>query len=166
MSSEHVETSLSVLPMASLDTATSTPEKSTSKFVDEGDSPRLQEAKWNAKHDLCKTTIFVTASTVVVGVILLSILLLVYIFGIHNAYRDTTAVAAVISTGNIQYIITISGLLATFVSRTVPAVVVIYGYHVAANWLRNSQLSASQDRPSPLQYVVHPGLLTLTASDI
>lgn len=114
----------------------------------------LQQAILHAKKEGPSGAILLVSSAVVLGVVTLSILLLVYIFVINNAHRDRMAVAAITSTANLQYVITISGLLSTVVSRTVPAVVTVYAYHVAAVWLKSSQIPGSRNRPSPLQYVL------------
>lgn len=113
----------------------------------------LQQAMLQAQHEGGATAILQVSFAVTLSVIFLSVMLLVYVFVIHQAYIDPHTRTAVISTANLQYIITISGLLSTAVSRTVPAVVTVYAYHVAAVWLRSSEVSGSPNRPSPLQLV-------------
>lgn len=117
------------------------------------DGVRLQQAMEDAQHEGCATTIILVSLAVVLGVVSLSAMLLIYVFVVHQAYIDSTSKAAIISTAKLQYIITISGLLSSVISRTVPVVVTVYAYHVAAAWLRTSQLSRGQDRPSPMQSV-------------
>lgn len=82
-----------------------------------------------------------------------AILLLVYIFVIHDATRSGLSVQ---TTADLQNLLTISQVLTTVVSRTVPVVVSLYGYALAAQWIKVSrQVGAEEERPSPL----HLGLL-------
>lgn len=77
----------------------------------------------------------------------LAVLLLAYIFIIHKWLRVGSTIQ---TSADLQNLLTISQVLSTFVSRSVPVVMSIHAYQLAARWLKTSS-SGDQNRPSPSQ---------------
>ncbi|KAG8867772.1 hypothetical protein FRB97_002957, partial [Tulasnella sp. 331] len=120
--------------------------KQTQPLPDEDDLSRtILHAK---QHRPTRAIIVIAAVVVLVGVGL-STLLLAYIFVNHNVHR--LGGQAITTTADLQYIFTISNTLCTFISLTVPLVISLHGYGVAAEWLEASQGVGSDNRPSRLQ---------------
>lgn len=93
--------------------------------------------------------IAIVASLVIASIAGLVTGLLVYTFAAHTTMRDGSS--AVISSADLQYVITLSQMVSTLVIRTVPVVITLHAYHVASDWLRQSRVPGSRERPSPLQ---------------
>lgn len=113
---------------------------------DDGD---LLRAILHAEEHRCTHTIILIATAVVLVIAGLSAFLLLYILANHNLHR--LGDQAITTTADLQYIFTISNALCTFISLTVPLVISIHGYSVAAEWLDASLVAGSNNRPSPLQ---------------
>ncbi|KAG8844795.1 hypothetical protein FRB96_002823 [Tulasnella sp. 330] len=103
----------------------------------------------HARQHRCTRSIVAMATVVVLITAGLSTLLVAYIFLNRNVHRLSGQ--AIVTTADLQYIFTISNALCTFVFLTVPLVISIYGYGVAAEWLEASRVPGSDNRPSRLQ---------------
>lgn len=86
--------------------------------------------------------------TVVAGAGVCTILLLIYIFAMHNWRRQG---AAFKTTVDLNYFATISQAVTTVILRTVPLVVSLHAYQLAAEWLEASRQGCHDVGPSPSQ---------------
>ncbi|KAG8873858.1 hypothetical protein FRB97_006379, partial [Tulasnella sp. 331] len=113
------------------------------------DEDDISRAIFHVREHRCTRTIIFIAAVVVLIAAGLSVFLLVYVFVNHHVQwlGDQT----IATTANLQDIFTISNALCIFVSLTVPLIISLHGYGVAAEWLEASRVAGSSDRPSPLQ---------------
>ncbi|KAG8887515.1 hypothetical protein FRB98_009478 [Tulasnella sp. 332] len=113
------------------------------------DEDDISRAIFHVREHRCTRTIIFIAAVVVLIAAGLSVFLLVYVFVNHHVQwlGDQT----IATTANLQDIFTISNALCIFVPLTVPLIISLHGYGVAAEWLEASRVAGSSDRPSPLQ---------------
>ena len=76
------------------------------------------------------------------------VVLLLYLFGIHQWERDGTAFK---SSADLQNVLTISQVETNIISYTLPLLVLVIAYRVAAEWLQACNTGDARNRPSPMQ---------------
>ena len=96
-------------------------------------------------HTYGSDVLFLT-SLVVLSTIFLAAGLAIYLWAVHTTYREGWDL---ISTADLQFVVTISQVMSTLLPKMVPIVMSIYTYRVAAIWL--AQSDDSLERPTPLQ---------------
>jgi hypothetical protein len=117
-------------------------------LVPESEDEKIHPAILKAAADGPTVSIILLSASVIVGVMALSMTLLIYIFVLHSSTLKGTSTT---STASLPYITGLSQALSTLVSRSVPLVISVWSYSVAAEWLILSKEAHSSDRPTPLQ---------------
>ena len=117
-------------------------------LVPKPEGEKIHPAILKAAADGPTLSIILLSATVIVGVMALSTTLLLYIFVIHSSTLNGISTT---STASLPYITGLSQALSTLVSRSVPLVISVWSYFVAAEWLILSKEAHSSDRPTPLQ---------------
>ncbi|KAG9011455.1 hypothetical protein FRB94_008286 [Tulasnella sp. JGI-2019a] len=110
-------------------------------------SPETERARAEAETKSALGTIVLYSAPVFVVTAGSALVLLAYIFLINQWRKDGLAIT---TTADLQNLLTISEVLTTVVSKTVPIVLGVLAYQLASDWLKAS-VQGTNDRPSPLQ---------------
>lgn len=113
------------------------------------DSAPALAARENARSKRPLTKIIMYSLPIVSTTVAMIVVLLAYIFILHDWSLDSHHVA-INTSAALKNLLAIPQILSSFVSKTSPAVISVYAHQIAARWLKASG-SQSQDRPSPAQ---------------
>lgn len=113
------------------------------QWEEPGPRPDVDDIKQATGHHPGRT-IILYISTVIALTLGLSAALLIYIYALQEARLEGLAI---VSTADLQFIVAISQALSTVVVRTVPVLVLVHAFKVAADWLSATTLEC----PTPLQ---------------
>ncbi|KAG8932298.1 hypothetical protein FRC00_000072 [Tulasnella sp. 408] len=106
-----------------------------------------REARREAENQGTALSIILFSLAIFTAILGPALILLALIFAFNTFERDGLEVR---TSADLQNLLTISQLVTTVVSKSVPIVIAVHAYQLAAQWLKSSERRAS-GRPSPLQ---------------